>query len=93
LPADWQKYRMGVPDGAPQSPLISFDRTDVLYSFSGRRGVQAITYRWISANAPVDRYEAVAWYFSDPAAPVAILALASCSVAGPLRDLPLEGDR
>lgn len=87
----WQAYRVGLPPSLPNMLPISFERTDVLYRFRGRVGVEALTYRWLFANAPVDRYEPVGWYYNEPDAPVEIIPLANCALEGPLRDLPQGG--
>ena len=87
----WQAYRIGAPPSPPQALPVSFERTDVLYRFRGRLGVQAITYRWVVANAPIDQYEPVGWYYNEPDAPVEIIPLANCALDGPLRDLPQGG--
>jgi hypothetical protein len=90
-PQGWGAYRIGLPPSPPQPLSISFDRTDVLYRFRGRIGIQSISYRWLVANAPVDHYEPVGWYYNEPDAPVNIVPLANCSIEGPLRDLPQGG--
>jgi hypothetical protein len=90
-PAGWEAYRIGLPPAPPHSLPISFDRTDVLYRFHGRLGIQSISYRWLIAHAPVDHYEPVGWYYNEPDAPVEIIPLANCSIEGPLRDLPQGG--
>jgi hypothetical protein len=87
----WEVYRSGVPHSPPRSLPISFDRTDVLYQFAGYRGVSSISYRWLTAHAPVDHYEPVGWYYNEPDAPVDIVPLANCTLEGPLRDLPQGG--
>jgi len=90
-PDAWGRYRVGLPPSPPDPLAISFDRTDVLYRFQGYRGLQSISYRWLIAHAPVDHYEPVGWYYNDPNAPVEIVPLANCTLAGPLRDLPQGG--
>jgi hypothetical protein len=87
----WGRYRVGLPPSPPDPLAISFARTDVLYRFQGYRGLQSISYRWLIAHAPVDHYEPVGWYYNDPNAPVEIVPLANCELAGPLRDLPQGG--
>jgi hypothetical protein len=87
----WEKYRSNPPPSPPRSLPISFDRTDVLYRFVGNRGIQSISYRWLTAHANVDHYEAVGWYYNEPDAPVEIVPLANCILDGPLRDLPQGG--
>jgi hypothetical protein len=87
-PDGWLAYRRGAPSSPPQALPVSFERTDVLYRFNGRLGVEALSYRWLIANAPVDRYEPVGWYYNEPDAPVEIIPLANCSTEGALRDLP-----
>lgn len=87
----WQAYRTGLPPVPPHSLPISFDRTDVLFRFRGRIGIQSISYRWLIANASVDHYEPVGWYYNQPDAPVDIIPLANCRISGPLRDLPQGG--
>lgn len=90
-PGAWGMYRVGLSPSLPDPLAISFDRTDVLYRFQGYRGLQSISYRWLIAHAPVDHYEPVGWYYNDPNAPVEIVPLANCTLAGPLRDLPQGG--
>jgi hypothetical protein len=75
----------------PLSPPISFERTEVLYEFEGRRGIQATSYRWLRAYEPVDYYDAVGWYYMEPLAPVEIIAIANCTVDGPMHELPRGG--
>jgi hypothetical protein len=87
----WQLYRIGFPPSPPHALPISFDRTDVLYSFQGHLGLRSINYRWLAAHAPVDHYEPVGWYYNEPDAPVEIVPLANCVLHGPLRDLPQGG--
>lgn len=87
----WSQYRKSEPPAPPPSLPISFDRTDVLYRFEGNRGVQCISYRWLTAHADVDHYDAVGWYYNQPDAPVEIVPLANCVLAGPMRDLPQGG--
>jgi hypothetical protein len=64
----WLQYRTAPPPSPPRSLPISFDRTDVLYRMDGYRGIKAISYRWLTAHAPVDHYEAVGWYYNHPGA-------------------------
>jgi hypothetical protein len=90
-PGGWQSYRAGLPSVPAPSLPISFDRTDVLFRFRGRIGIQSISYRWLIANAPIDHYEPVGWYYNQPDAPVEIIPLANCRIDGPLRDLPQGG--
>lgn len=87
----WERYRRKEPQSPPRSLPISFERTDVLYHFDGVRGVQATSYRWLTAHNPVDHYEAVGWYYNEPDAPIEILPLANCELDGELRDLPAGG--
>jgi hypothetical protein len=87
----WQPYRTGFPPSPPHSLPISFDRTDVLYTFKGHLGLRSISYRWLVGHAPVDHYEPVGWYYNEPDAPVEIVPLANCVLDGPLRDLPQGG--
>jgi len=70
---------------------VSFDRTDVLFSFDKQRGTGFTTYIWLTAYGPVDRYETMGWYYNDPDAVVDIVPLANCALDGPLRDLPQGG--
>ena len=42
-------------------------------------------------NKENDYYEAVAWYYNDPDAPVEIIPIANCALDGPLRPLPQGG--
>lgn len=87
----WSTYEnTDRPQSRPVLP-ISFDRTDVLYRFDGQRGLQSISYRWITAHGDVDHYETVGWYYNDPEAPVEIVPLANCEVDGVLRALPMGG--
>lgn len=90
-PELWTFYRSSDPPAPPRSLPISFDRTDVLFRFRGRRGIQSITYRWLTAHGSVDSYEAVGWYYNQPDAPVEIVPLANCTLTEPLSDLPLGG--
>jgi hypothetical protein len=90
-PDGWLEYRSGLQSVPPNSLPISFERTDVLFKFRGRLGVRSISYRWLIANGPVDRYEPVGWYYNEPDAPVEIVPLANCQIEGPLRDLPQGG--
>jgi hypothetical protein len=87
----WRTYRTGTPNLPPRSLPISFDRTDALYVFEGHKGVQSISYRWLTAHDPIDHYDAVGWYFNEPDAPVEIKPLANCTLDGQLRDLPQGG--
>jgi hypothetical protein len=87
----WQKYRETEPHIPATTFPISFDRTDVLYRFEGRRGIQSISYRWLTAHDEVDHYEAVGWYYNEPDAPVEIEPLANCVLDGPLAELPQGG--
>lgn len=91
-PDGWSAYRLDMPPRPPAYLPITFDRTDVLYRFEGRRGVQAITYRWITATKELTYYPAIAYYYSDPDGPVGVTPLANCSTDGQLFDLP-EGGR
>lgn len=90
-PADWDAYRKGAPPSPQRSLPISFDHTDLLYRFDGYKGTERISYRWLTANAPVDHYEAIGWYYNEPDAPIEIIPLANCQLDGPLRDLPQGG--
>lgn len=90
-PNGWQPYRLSEPKSPPRSLPIAIDRTDVLYRFKGDRGVEVITYRWITAQGAVDGYEAVGWYYNQPDAPVKIVPLANCALDGPMRDHPQGG--
>jgi hypothetical protein len=90
-PGGWSAYSVGLPPSPPDPLAISFDRTDVLYRFRKYQGLQSISYRWLIAHAPTDHYEPVGWYYNDPNAPVEIVPLANCSLAGSLRDLPQGG--
>ena len=87
----WLQYRTSPPPSPPRSLPISFDRTDVLYTMDGYRGIKAISYRWLTAHDPVDYYEAVGWYYNHPDAPVEIVPLANCTLEEPLRNLPQGG--
>ncbi|MFI6305077.1 hypothetical protein ACIBCH_24645 [Amycolatopsis thailandensis] len=87
----WGIYRLNEPLSPPRSLPISIDRTDVLYRFEGRRGVEVFTYRWITAHGAVDRYPAIGWYYNQPDAPVEIVPLANCELDGELSDLPQGG--
>ncbi|MEU8239474.1 hypothetical protein AB0C07_14630 [Actinoplanes missouriensis] len=87
----WEKYRKTEPHIPAATFPISFDRTDVLYRFKGRQGIQSISYRWLTAHDEVDHYEAVGWYYNEPDAPVQIEPLANCVLDGPLTDLPQGG--
>jgi hypothetical protein len=91
MPHRWEVYQTGLPPAPPHSLPISFLRTDVLYRFRGYQGVQSLSYRWLLAHAPVDHYEPVAWYYSEPDAPVDVVPFANCSLDGALRDLPQGG--
>lgn len=88
----WQRYRIGVPSSPSRSAPLSFDRTDVLYRFEGRRGLQSISYRWLRAHAPTDHYVASGWYYNQPDAPVEFLPLANCTLTGDSGEL-LQGGR
>jgi hypothetical protein len=88
----WAVYRTDEPPSPPRSLPLSFDRTDVLFLFSGRRGIQSYSYRWLTAHGPVDHYEAVGWYYNEPDAPVEIIPLANCARKDPYVVLP-EGGR
>jgi hypothetical protein len=90
-PNSWRAYTTGAPPSPPRSLPISFDHTDVLYRLRGNRGIESISYRWLTAHAEVDHYEAVGWYYNEPDAPVQIIPLANCALDGPLRDLPQGG--
>jgi hypothetical protein len=90
-PEEWVVYRREEHQPPPLLLPISFDRTDVLYQFDGLRGVKVYTYRWLTAHAAIDRYETVAWYYSDPDAPVEVEPLANCVIDGPSRELPQGG--
>lgn len=87
----WDSYSVGEPPSPPRLLPVSFDRTDVLYRFDGYRGIESISYRWLTANAAVGYYEAIGWYYNEPDAPVEIVPLANCQLDGPMRDLPQGG--
>jgi hypothetical protein len=91
----WQRFRTDPPlspaSPLPLTPPISFDRTEVLYEFSGRRGVQVTSHRWLRAHESVDHYDAVGWYYNEPKAPVEIIPLANCTSDGRMRELPRGG--
>jgi len=87
----WRQYEQSEPLTPPLKLPLSFDRTDVLYRFQGRIGVQSISYRWLTAHGDVDHYETAGWYYNEPEAPVEIRPLANCQLAGPLRELPQGG--
>jgi len=57
----------------------------------GMRGVRCVSYRWLTAHAPVDHYEAVGWYYNHPDAPVEVMPLANCTREEPQRELPQGG--
>ena len=92
-PNGWARLQA---DSAPAAPLplappISFDRTEVLYQFEGYRGIQCTSSRWLRAHEPVDHYDAVGWYYNEPAAPVEIIPVAHCALDGPVRELLMGG--
>jgi hypothetical protein len=87
----WDSYRAHeIETPVPKEP-ISFDRTDVLFQFDKQRGTGFTTYIWLTAHGPVDHFETMGRYYSDPDAKVDIIPLANCSLAGPLLDLPKGG--
>lgn len=90
-PDGWKPRRPTGPQPPPLDLPISIDRSDILYTFDGYRGTQSYTHRWITAHGDCDHYDAVAWYFSQPDAPVEIIPMANCELDGPLRDLPMGG--
>lgn len=90
-PSGWDRLALTAPSSQPNLVPISFDRTDVLYRFSGRVGVQSTSYRWLTAHDPVDHYNAVGWYYNEPSAPVEIVPLANCELGSAARDLPTGG--
>lgn len=90
-PTSWDRFAKSEPHSPPLMLPISFDRTDVLYRFDGRVGVQSTSYRWLKAHDPVSYYDAVGWYYNEPNAPVEIVPLANCEVNAPIRDLPAGG--
>jgi hypothetical protein len=93
-PVGWQGFEdqaMLSRPPLPMSPAISFNRTEVLYEFSGYRGLQATSHRWLLAHEPVDHYDAVGWYYSDASAPVTIVPLANCTLQGQVHELPMGG--
>jgi hypothetical protein len=90
-PASWDRFAKTELHSPPRSLPISFDRTDVLYKFSGKVGIQSTSYRWLTAHDPVNHYDAVGWYFNEPNAPVEIVPLANCEVTTSIRDLPTGG--
>lgn len=87
----WRQYRRS--ETSYNSPILplSFERSDVLYQFEGRRGLQSTNQRWLQAHGPVEYYEAVGWYYSDPDAEVEIVPLANCQLAGDYIMLPQGG--
>ncbi len=87
----WDAYRPKEPHAPVSNLPISFDRTDALFHFDKQRGTGFTSYRWLTAHGPVDHYETVGWYYSDPDAQVNIIPLANCSLDGPLRELPKGG--
>jgi hypothetical protein len=94
-PAGWDRFRTDPPlspaSPLPLTPPISFESTEVLYEFSGRRGIQATSHRVLRAHEPVDHYDAVGWYYNEPRAPVKIIPLANCTSDGEMRELPRGG--
>jgi len=87
----WARFDKPDPHSPPSALPISFDRTDVLYRFQGQRGLQSLSYRWLTAHGDVDHYEAVGWYYNEPESPVDIVPLANCTLDGPLAELPQGG--
>jgi len=67
-PGGWSPYGPTftlVPD--EDRPNFSLDRVDVAWRLRGRVGEELLSYRWLRAlEDGVDRYQAIAWYFSDP---------------------------
>lgn len=90
-PASWDRWIQHVPPNPVLELPISFDRTDVIYTFSGRVGVRSTSYRWLVAHEEVDHYDAVGWYYNEPDASVEIVPVANCVVTTGVRDLPLGG--
>jgi hypothetical protein len=87
----WQRYRQDESYAAPAMLPMSFERSEVLYQFEGRRGVQSTNQRWLRAHGPVDHFEAVGWYYNDPDADVEIIPLANCELDGEYATLPQGG--
>jgi hypothetical protein len=92
-PDGWRRFQDEAHVHPPLrlSQPLSFDRTEVLYQLEGYRGIQCTTWRWLTAHAPIDGYDAVGWYYNEPNAPVEIIPLANCTSDGPMRDLPMGG--
>jgi hypothetical protein len=87
----WKIFRLSGPQAPPVVAPILFNRSDIIYTFDGYRGVQSYHYHWITVYGDVDCYEPVARYASQPDAAVEIVPIANCELDGPLRDLPLGG--
>jgi len=81
---DWSKYAAGYK--APTEEVIShpfkFERYLMLFSLRNRVGIECTTYRVLRAlKDGVNSYKAIAWYYSDPDAPVEVIPVANCRVA------------
>ncbi|MGH3766467.1 MAG: hypothetical protein ACRDS0_07255 [Pseudonocardiaceae bacterium] len=87
----WKPLRTSGRRAPALTPPIAFEKVDVLYIFDGHRGVRSICQCWITASDECDHYEARAWYYSQPDAPVEIIPLANCELSRPLQELPLGG--
>lgn len=90
-PDGWKQHRPAVPPPPPLTPPLSFEQVDLIYTFDGYRGVQSTCHCSIVSHGDCDHFDAVAWYYSQPDAPVEIVPLANCELDGPLRDLPRGG--
>lgn len=80
---DWEQYSEGyiMAEEEPVSDPYKFTRYHMIFRLAGRVGLECITYRVMQALAEgVDRYRAVAWYYSDPQADVTIQSIANCTV-------------
>jgi hypothetical protein len=88
----WRLYRRDESSyTAPTMLPLSFERSDVLYQFEGRRGIQSTNHRWLLAHGSVESYEAVGWYYNDPDADVEVVPLANCQLDGDYAMLPQGG--
>ncbi|MEU7673590.1 hypothetical protein AB0C42_02090 [Micromonospora taraxaci] len=87
----WRTYRRDESSYAPTMLPLSFERSEMLYQFEGRRGVKSTNCRWLFAHGPVEYYEAVGWYYSDPDANVEIIPRANCELDGDYATLPQGG--
>jgi len=88
----WRQHRHEESLYTPPEALpLSFERSEVLYQFEGRRGVRSTNQRWLVAHGPVWFYEAVGWYYNDPDADVEIVPLANCELEGSYALLPQGG--